>query len=95
MPNTETFAVHIRRENTYETKLVVRFEVLDGGMGVLGLRSPGRTDPPPQVANEESGIEVLHLRAGRFVHVTTDGVRQSYAMSRVTQELIEQLDERF
>ena len=95
MPNTESFAVHIRRENTYETNLVVRFEVLDGGMGVLGIRAPGRTDPPPQVANEESGIEVSHLRAGRFVHVTTDGVRQSYAMSRVTQELIEQLDERW
>lgn len=95
MSVTETFAVHLKRENNYETSLVVRFEVLDGGMGVLGLRAPGRIDPAPQVASEESGIEVSHLRAGRFVHVTTESVRQSYAMSRITEELVEQLGEKW
>ncbi len=87
----QPFAFHLRRDNPYEPVVTVRFEVLDGGMGVLGLRVPGRTDPPPSLHAEESNISVDALRAGRFVHVVSGGTRQSYALSRITKEVIEAL----
>lgn len=93
MSSGAAFVFHIRRESLYEDTLVVRFEVLDGGMGVLGLRKPGRTDPAPSLHSEESGIGVEHLRGGRFVHVVTGGSRQSYALSRVTAELVQKIEE--
>lgn len=93
MASGDPFAVHVLRENNYEKLLTVRFEVLDGGMGILGLRKPGRQDPGPAVAMEEPGIDVDHLRAGRFVHVVVAGTRQSYALSRITPEFVEKLPE--
>ncbi len=92
MSHEEPFKVHLRRESNYETSVTVRFEVVDG-MGILGLRVPGREDPTPSVHREEANIEADDLRAGRFVHVLSGGRRQSYALSRVTVELVERLSE--
>lgn len=85
------FAFHLRRDDPYTHAVTVRFEVLDGGMGVLGLRTPGRVDPPPSLHGEETGIEADALRAGRFIHVVTGGSRQSYALSRLTEEVVASL----
>ena len=92
MSKTEPFQVYLRRESNFETTVTVRFELTEG-MGVLGLRVGGRTDPPPSVHSEESNIEADDLRAGRFVHVLSGGRRQSYALSRVTADVIEHLSE--
>jgi len=35
---------------------------------------------------------VDHLRAGRFVHVVSSGARQSFALSRVTEELVQKIE---
>lgn len=82
------FAFHLRRDDAYANSVTVRFEVLDGGMGVLGLRTAGRVDPAPSLHAEETGIEAEALRAGRFIHVVTGGSRQSYALSRLTEEVV-------
>lgn len=93
MSNSQPFLFHLRRDNPYETTVTVRFEVLDGGMGVLGLRLAGREDPAPTLHAEEANVEAADLRAGRFVHVVTGGTRQSYALSRITADVIDAIPE--
>ncbi len=91
MRNTvEPFRVHVRRQNHQDAVVVLRFEVKEG-MGVLGLRVVGRDDPAPSIHFEEQEITPDTLRAGRFVHVLQSGQRQSYALSRVTQEISSRL----
>jgi len=87
---TDPFRVHIRRQNHADSVVVLRFEVNEG-MGILGLRQLGRDAPPPSAHHEEQEIEPGVLRAGRFVHVLPSGQRQSYALSRLTEEITERL----
>ena len=82
----EPFSVFARRENAGTGGLVIRFECKEG-MGILGIRKSGRTDPAPSAAYEEEEIEPASLRAGRFVHVLPSGQRQSYALSRISAEV--------
>lgn len=86
----EPFRVFTRRETGGGPGLVIRFECKEG-MGVLGIRKSGRTDPAPAVAAEEEDIDPVSLRAGRFVHVLASGQRQSYALSRVSAEVAQRL----
>lgn len=86
----EAFQVFARREGGGSDNLVLKFECKEG-MGVLGIRKVGRTDPPPSVVYEESDIEATSLRAGRFVHVLGSGQRQSYALSRISPEFAARL----
>src|SRR6185503_6184676 len=82
----EPFRVFARRENVGTGGLVIRFECKEG-MGILGIRKAGRTDPSPSAAYEEEEIDPASLRAGRFVHVLPSGQRQSYALSRISAEV--------
>lgn len=84
------FKVLVRPDLGSPDALVLQFEV-DEGLGVLGLRKPGRVEPQPTVHYEETDISVDLMRAGRFVHVLGGGQRQSYALSRITQELVRRL----
>jgi hypothetical protein len=86
----EPFQVFARREGGGSEHLVLKFECKEG-MGVLGIRKVGRTDPAPSVMYEEADIESGSLRAGRFVHVLGSGQRQSYALSRISPELAARL----
>ncbi|MCA9491723.1 MAG: hypothetical protein KC621_17450, partial [Myxococcales bacterium] len=86
----EPFNVFARREGAGSEALVLKFECKDG-MGILGIRKAGRSDPPPSTAYEESDIEPGSLRAGRFVHVLGSGQRQSYALSRISTEVAARL----
>lgn len=86
----EPFRVFTRRETGGGPALVIRFECKEG-MGVLGIRKTGRTDPPPAVAAEEEEIDPVSLRAGRFVHVLPSGQRQSYALSRLSADVAQRL----
>ncbi len=81
----EPFQVFVRRQAN-SPNLVMRFECKEG-MGILGIRKAGRTDPSPSAAYEEEEIEPASLRAGRFVHVLASGQRQSYALSRISGEV--------
>jgi hypothetical protein len=81
----DPFKVFTRRGSLGDA-LVIRFECKEG-MGVLGIRKGGRTEPSPAVAYEEEDIEPASLRAGRFVHVLPSGQRQSYALSRISAEV--------
>lgn len=85
----EPFQLFARREAGLDT-LVLKFECKDG-MGVLGIRKVGRTDPPPSVVYEEADVDAASLRAGRFVHVLSTGQRQSYALSRISPEFAARL----
>jgi len=82
----EPFRVHVRRQNHADAVIVVRFEVKEG-MGILGLRKVGREDPAPSIHYEEQEISPDSLRSGRFVHVLQSGQRQSYALSRITEDV--------
>ena len=82
----EPFHVFARRENGQSNTLVLRFECKEG-MGILGIRKSGRTDPAPSAAYEEEEIDPAALRAGRFVHLLPSGQRQSYALSRLSAEV--------
>lgn len=84
------FRVHVRPDPSMQDALVVRFE-LNEGMGVLGLRKVGREDPQPTVHFEETEVDAEYLRAGRFVHVLASGQRQSYALSRISADIIRRL----
>jgi hypothetical protein len=86
----EPFQVSARREGSGSDSLVIRFECNEG-MGILGIRKVGRTDPPPSSSYEEDDIEPDSLRAGRFVHVLGSGQRQSYALSRISPEIAARL----
>ncbi len=86
----EPFQVFARRGSDSSDRLVLRFEC-QVGMGVLGIRKAGRTDPAPSTNYEEAEIEPGSLRAGRFVHVLSSGQRQSYALSRIGAEVARQL----
>ena len=85
----EPFKVFARRQSG-GPGLVIRFECKEG-MGILGIRMQGRSDPQPSVAYEEEGIDPTSLRVGRFVHVLGNGQRQSYALSRITTSVAGQL----
>jgi len=85
-PASDPFRVHIRRQNHADSVVVLRFEVKEG-MGILGLRQMGRDASPPSVHHEEQEIDPGVLRAGRFVHVLPSGQRQSYALSRLTEDI--------
>ena len=82
----EPFRVFARRESPGTDALVLKFECKEG-MGILGLRKSGRTDPVPAPAYEEEDIDPGALRAGRFVHVLPSGQRQSYALSRISSDV--------
>lgn len=84
------FKVLVRPDPTSHDALVLQFEV-DEGLGLLGLRREGRPDPQPTVHYEETDISVDLMRAGRFVHVVAGGQRQSYALSRITAEIVRRL----
>jgi hypothetical protein len=86
----EPFRVYARRDSDGSDSLVIRFEC-QSGMGVLGIRKTGRTDPAPSTNYEEVDIEPGSLRAGRFVHVLASGQRQSYALSRLSPEVARRL----
>ena len=79
------FEVHARRESASDNRLVIRFECKEG-MGILGIRKIDRTDPGPSTVYQEGEIDPESLRAGRFVHVLSNGQRQSYALSRLTPD---------
>ncbi|MEZ4237521.1 MAG: hypothetical protein R3F59_15520 [Myxococcota bacterium] len=81
----DPFKVFTRRGSVGDA-LVIRFECKEG-MGVLGIRKGGRTEPSPAVAYEEEDIDPASLRAGRFVHVLPSGQRQSYALSRISSDV--------
>ena len=85
----EPFQVFVRRQSQ-NAQLVIRFECKDG-MGILGIRKQGRSDPPPSSAYEEEDIDPSSLRAGRFVHVLSTGQRQSYALSRISGDIAQRL----
>lgn len=85
----EPFQVFARRQ-AGAPGLVIRFECKEG-MGILGIRMQGRSDPQPSVAYEEEGIDPSSLRVGRFVHVLANGQRQSYALSRITSDVAGEL----
>lgn len=84
------FKVLVRPDPVSHDALVLQFEV-DEGLGVLGLRREGRVEPQPTVHWEETDIAVDLMRAGRFVHVLGGGQRQSYALSRITTEIVRRL----
>lgn len=84
------FKVLVRPDPVTHDALVLQFEVNEG-LGVLGLRKPGRVDPQPTMHYEETDISVELMRAGRFVHVIGGGQRQSYALSRITVDLVRRL----
>ena len=86
----EPFRVFARREGTSNESLVLKFECNEG-MGILGIRKVGRTDPAPCPHYEEDDIDPTSLRAGRFVHVLASGQRQSYALSRMSPDLATRL----
>lgn len=86
----DPFRLWIRREESQELKLTVRFEA-EHGMGMLGLRVQGRTDPAPTSHYEEMAIDNDVLRGGRFVHILPNGPRRSYALSRITTEIVSAL----
>lgn len=86
----EPFKVFARRESAAAGQLVIKFECNDG-MGILGIRKVGRSDPAPAAAYEEEDIDPASLRAGRFVHVLSSGQRQSYALSRISPEYAERM----
>jgi hypothetical protein len=86
----QLFEVFARRESADDGHLVIRFECKDG-MGVLGIRKIGRTDPAPSTVYQEADIDAESLRAGRFVHVMGSGQRQSYALSRLSPEIAARL----
>ncbi|MEZ4319634.1 MAG: hypothetical protein R3F61_19115 [Myxococcota bacterium] len=86
----DPFRMWIRREDGYEVLCSVRFEA-EHGRAQLSLRIQGREDPDPVSHYEEDNIPAEAVRQGRFVHVLPGGNRRSYALSRLTQEMIEQL----
>ncbi|MEN0061618.1 MAG: hypothetical protein AAGA48_05675 [Myxococcota bacterium] len=85
----EPFQVFARRDSN-GPGLVIRFECKEG-MGILGIRKMGRKDPTPSAVYEEEDIEPSALRAGRFVHVLGTGQRQSYALSRISPDIVAKL----
>ncbi len=88
------FRVFVRRESGYEPVLTMRFEVTDGH-GVLVIQKKGRrSEPNPALVQEERDITPKALRAGRFIHVLAGtGRRQSYALSRMTDDLLARVPE--
>ena len=86
----QSFEVFVRRESVDDHRLVFRFECKDG-MGVLGIRKTDRTDPAPSNVYQEGDIDPDSLRAGRFVHILSNGQRQSYALSRVNTDVAKRL----
>jgi hypothetical protein len=86
------FKVYIRREPDYELRLTVRFEVTDGH-GVLSLQRGEKKESPPSLVLEERDVAAKELRGGRFIHVLAGGRRQSYALSRLTEETLQRVHE--
>ncbi|MCB9678750.1 MAG: hypothetical protein H6737_26845 [Alphaproteobacteria bacterium] len=86
----DPFRMWVRRDEGYESACTVRFET-EHGRAVLSLRVPGREDPDPVSHYEEENIPPDALRQGRFVHVLPGGNRRSYALSRLTPDLLEKL----
>lgn len=89
----QPFKVFIRREPGYDLHLTVRFEVADGH-AILSLQKggQGKQETSPALVHEERDIGAKELRAGRFIHVlSTTGRRQSYALSRLTEETLERV----
>src|SRR5689334_12025407 len=89
MTEGEPFKLFARRDSI-GSSLMIRFECKEG-MGVLGIRKSGRSDPAPVAAYEEEDIDPASLRAGRFVHVLLSGQRQSYALSRISAEVAQRV----
>jgi hypothetical protein len=88
----DPFKVWVRREPGYEPGCSVRFEA-EHGQAVLSLRVPGREDSAPVSHYEEEHIDAEAMRQGRFVHVLPGGNRRSYALSRLTVEILQKLPE--
>lgn len=86
----QPFTVSVRRDSPDGSSIEVRFECKDG-MGVLGIRAPGRTDPAPSSIYREADIDPDGLKVGRFIHVLANGQRQSYALSRLGREIAAKL----
>lgn len=83
----DPFKLWVRREDASHSGLTVRFET-EHGMGLLGIRVPNRKEPAPTSHYEEVGVEADALRGGRFVHILPNGPRRSYALSRLTIDLV-------
>jgi hypothetical protein len=86
----QPFDVFVRQDSSEDLRVVIKFECKEG-MGVLGIRKVGRIDPAPSGVYQEADVEPASLRAGRFVHVMSSGQRQSYALSRLTEEVAARL----
>ncbi|MBW1877222.1 MAG: hypothetical protein JRJ84_02565 [Deltaproteobacteria bacterium] len=84
------FKVYIRREPDYELRLTVRFEATDGH-GVLSLQRAEKKESAPSLVLEERDVAARELRGGRFIHILAGGRRQSYALSRLTVEVLKRV----
>ncbi|MBN2799846.1 MAG: hypothetical protein JXX28_11935 [Deltaproteobacteria bacterium] len=87
--NVDTpFQIWLMREPGAELMVSLRFQV-DTGLGALGLRLPGRVDPSPSTAAEESRVGASVLQASRFIHLPEGSQRRnSYAFSRLAPSVI-------
>lgn len=91
MASDTPFQVLIRREPGYEFRVSLRFEV-ESGLGILGLREPGRSEASPSPHGEETEVPGNIIQASRFIHIPRGSQRRnSYAFSRMSPELIERL----
>ncbi len=88
----DPFKMWVRRQAGYEPTCSVRFEA-EHGQAVLSLRVQGREDAAPVSHYEEENIDAEALRQGRFIHVLPGGNRRSYALSRLTVEVLQKLPE--
>lgn len=87
----KAFRVYIRREPVNQLTLTVRFEMSEGH-GMLSIRRDEGSNSAPSLVSEECDLGARELRAGRFVHVLSgSGRRQSYALSRLTEDLLQRL----
>lgn len=86
----EPFRVFLRRDGPLEQTVTLRF-VMSEGMGMMGMRRPGRPEPTPVMHYEDDGIDAELLRASRFVQVFQSGQRQSFALSRLNPEIVARL----
>jgi hypothetical protein len=84
----DPFRMWIRREEGYESTCTVRFET-EHGRAVLGIQGLGEADATSHF--EGTGIKLDALRGGRLVHVLPGGQRRSYALSRLTPEVVDKL----
>lgn len=90
---SERFQVWVRRSTEPADGFSLRFEVREGGKGILRVARPGvLVDPPARPSGHEERLTASQIRASRFLHVWDGGrFRQSYLLVRLEEVALEQL----